>query len=103
MTDCVVIDGDELIVTFDATRLLRTAAPAAIFASAMFAVDMTDTVGKVNAPATEKFCAVKLVTFANVRFAAPEAIFASDTLITLKTVLLMSIPPVMFMLVQLTD
>jgi hypothetical protein len=29
--------------------------------------------------------------------------FASETLITLKTVLLMSIPPVMLMLVQLTD
>jgi hypothetical protein len=55
--DVVVIEGADKMVTFDATRLLRIADPAAMFASAMFAVDMTDTAGNVNAPATEKFCA----------------------------------------------
>jgi hypothetical protein len=103
VADDVVIDGDDSMVTFEATRFEKTAAPAAMLASAMFAVVMTDTGGKVNAPDTAKFCAEKFITFAKERLAAPPAMFASDTLMTLNTVLLMSIPPVMLMLVQFTD
>jgi hypothetical protein len=55
VADCVVMEGDDRIVTFDATRLLKIAVPEAMLASAIFAVDMAETGGKVNAPDMEKF------------------------------------------------